>query len=293
MMNKVNVLVLGSEGMLGHVVKGYLKTQPELSVKSAGRSATDDFKMDAEKFETLSALRLQDHDYIINCIGIIKPYCKDNDPAGVQRAIKVNSQFPWELSRLTEKSKTKVLQIATDCVYSGKKGLYAEGEPHDATDVYGKTKSLGEVFSSSSFLNIRCSIIGPEIKGKLSLLEWFLSQKPGAEVNGFSHHLWNGVTTLQFAKLCKKIMAAPGAFEAIRADHHAPHFTPNDTLSKLEMLRTFDRIYGTNLKITEKNVGEPVDRTLATKMGKIDELYGRETIESSVREIKEFARIQN
>jgi dTDP-4-dehydrorhamnose reductase len=291
-MKKTKVLVLGSEGMLGHVVKGYLAKQPELSVQSAGRSKNDDFLLDAENFETLSPLRLDDFDYVINCIGIIKPYCKDNDPVGVQRALKVNAQFPWELSKRIGSS-TKVIQIATDCVYTGKKGKYEEGDAHDPTDVYGKTKSLGEVFNNSNFLNIRCSIIGPEVKGKLSLLEWFLSQKSGSEVNGFSHHLWNGVTTLQFAKLCKKIMAAPGSFEAIRADHHAPHFTPNDTLSKLEMLKVFDRVYNQGLKIAEKNVGESVDRTLSTKFRKIEELYGHETIESSVREIKEFVASLN
>lgn len=40
-----------------------------------------------------------------------------------------------------------LIQIATDCVYSGKKGDYLESDLHDPTDVYGKTKSLGE-FSS-------------------------------------------------------------------------------------------------------------------------------------------------
>ena len=98
-----------------------------------------------------------------------------------------------------------MIQIATDCVYSGKTGGYNEDSLHDALDAYGKTKSLGEV-RSSTFLNIRSSIIGPEINHKVLLLEWFLKQPKGAVLNGFSNHLWNGVTTLQFAELCLTII---------------------------------------------------------------------------------------
>ena len=82
------------------------------------------------------------------------------------------------------------MQIATDCVYSGKKGSYNEDDLHDALDVYGKTKSLGEA-QSPNLLNIRCSIIGPEQGKHVSLLEWFLTQEPGAKLQGFAHHHWN------------------------------------------------------------------------------------------------------
>jgi len=115
--------------------------------------------------------------------------------------------LPHALAQATAKvlPMAKVLQIATDCVYSGKTGNYDEAAKHDALDVYGKTKSLGEV-NARHVLNIRCSIIGPELKGRLSLLEWFLSQPTGARVNGYAHHQWNGITTLQFAELCVMLM---------------------------------------------------------------------------------------
>ena len=80
------------------------------------------------------------------------------------------------MSEYTSKNNIKVIQIGTDCVYSGKKGLYSETDKHDPLDVYGKSKSLGEVFDGSALI-IRCSIIGPEFKKQKSFLfEWFLNQ---------------------------------------------------------------------------------------------------------------------
>ena len=36
------------------------------------------------------------------------------------------------------------LIISTDCVFNGEKGNYNENSIKNATDIYGKTKSLGE-----------------------------------------------------------------------------------------------------------------------------------------------------
>ena len=41
--------------------------------------------------------------------------------------------------------KTKIFQIATDCVFSGKIGGYNELSNHDDLDIYGVSKSMGEV----------------------------------------------------------------------------------------------------------------------------------------------------
>ena len=119
-------------------------------------------------------------EYVINCIGIIKPYINSDNSSDIIKAIKVNSLFPYKLAQTNK----KIIQIATDCVWNGMRGKYLETDPHDAEDIYGKTKSLGEVYSHN-FLNLRCSIIGPEKKGYLSLLEWFLHQPKNAEIKGY------------------------------------------------------------------------------------------------------------
>ena len=59
-------------------------------------------------------------------------------------AIKINTLFPYILSEIGERNSANIIHITTDCVWSGKEGNYNEDSPHDALDVYGKTKSLGE-----------------------------------------------------------------------------------------------------------------------------------------------------
>src|SRR6188768_1202155 len=191
------VIVLGATGMLGSMVCSYLKRNSDFEVVGTTRGTFDARKFVAGETQK-EELRA---DTIINCIGVIKPFCKDTDRQGVIHAIEVNALFPHRLAAEAKRVGARVIQIATDCVYSGAKGDYIETDAHDALDVYGKSKSLGEVFDGS-LLNIRCSIIGPELKSKSSLLEWCLSNRDGATLSGFAHHRWNGVTTLQFAQLC-------------------------------------------------------------------------------------------
>jgi len=269
MTKKTSIIVLGKTGMLGSVVCAYLKKNKNFKVIGTQRNESKDvnikffdvleFIADQDKFNFL-----KEADYIINCIGIIKPYCKDNDPEGVIKAIWVNALFPHILSKFLERSKPKIIQIATDCVYSGSIGSYLEDAPHDALDVYGKTKSLGEV-QANNLLNIRCSIIGPEIKGKLSLLEWFLSQAEEAELTGFENHLWNGVTTLQFAQLSETIIAKK-IFEKLIRESKVHHYTPNSTVNKYELLNIFKDVFKKNVKITKGKAPLAVDRTLKTKL---------------------------
>ena len=187
--------------------------------------------------------------YIINCIGIIKPWCRDDDPAGVKNAIVVNALFPHLLSDAcaAHDPEIKIITIATDCVYSGNKGNYTENDPHDPLDVYGKTKSLGEV-RQSNFLNIRTSIIGPELTGKKSLLEWFLSNPDGTTLNGFTHHYWNGMTTLQFAQLCDRIITE-GSFDKLRKINHVIHWVENESVNKYELLKIFNDVFERKINI--------------------------------------------
>lgn len=222
------ILVTGKTGMLGSMVAKTLG----MEAKATGRDEFDAAKPDI-------AL-LAGAEWVINCIGIIKPYCDD-----VLKATVVNAVFPHVLPERT-------IQIATDCVYSGKAGQYRETDPHDATDVYGKTKSLGE---AKHIKNLRCSIIGPEVKNHISLLDWFLSQE---KANGFTNHLWNGITTYHYSKIVQGI---------IREDIELPtlqHIVPGDVVTKAELLRLIAKAYRKDIPVTDTEADEAVDRTLAT-----------------------------
>jgi dTDP-4-dehydrorhamnose reductase len=282
--NKNKILILGKTGMLGSMVYTYLKQNSNSDVQATDR----------EKFDVISFLNknkryhfLHNYDYIINCVGIIKPYCKDDNAQGVYDAIKVNTLFPLELQRFCKNSQTKIIQIATDCVYSGKKGNYVEDDKHDALDVYGKTKSLGEVVASN-FLNIRCSIIGPEIKNKLSLLEWFLNQPSGSTLQGYSKHFWNGVTTLQFAKLCK-VLLMNNNFEKLIKVNSVHHFIPNQNLSKYELLQLFKKYFNKDYRI-KKATTETINRTLSTKYKLLGKIFPETSMEEAIKELADYMK---
>jgi len=271
-----NILVLGSNGMLGSMIFDYLLSTNEYRVfgtyRNIGLSEFYGKKVNEFCFDVL-ALNYKENlkvifnktspNYIINCIGIIKPYCKDEDSVGVYNAIKINSLFPHELSKLIKEHtpNTKIIQIATDCVYDGRDGKYNETSPHNPLDVYGKTKSLGEV-NDPSFLNIRCSIIGPELNNKKSLLEWFLNHETESKLTGFTHHQWNGVTTLQFAQFCHEIISND-KFDSLRKLNSKIHYVINTPLNKFELLLLFQKIFETNFNIEAANLPKPdVKRTL-------------------------------
>ncbi|MFA6533786.1 MAG: sugar nucleotide-binding protein [Patescibacteria group bacterium] len=292
------VLVLGASGMLGSMVYNYLSADSQLEVRGTLRKEEPPFYfLDAENFKAEDLAKILNDcnpDYIINCIGIIKPYCKDDDSVGCLRAIKVNTLFPYLLAEAAKGKKIKIIQIATDCVYSGRQGEYTENTPHDALDVYGKSKSLGEV-QADNFLHLRCSIIGPEKKNKLSLLEWFLSQPAGAELKGFTHHRWNGVTTLQFAKICAEIINQGEDYFAellkISAVHH---FVPNTTVNKNELLHIFAEVFAKSVRIMAvDNISQPVDRTLATNFKLLLKESTTKPLKVALQELKNYIEKHN
>ncbi|MBI4267073.1 MAG: sugar nucleotide-binding protein [Chloroflexi bacterium] len=267
----MKVIVLGASGMLGSMVLDYLSRDLDVQLIATARRRdlihSFESRLDNVEWRRLDAggstvkkivAVLGDAAWAVNAIGVIKPYIHDDNAAEVERAVNVNARFPHLLAHAAEETGCRVLQIATDCVYSGRGGNYTEKDEHDPLDVYGKTKSLGEVYSGSVY-HLRCSIIGPEPKGHISLLDWFLGQSRHASVNGYTNHRWNGVTTLHFAKLCQGIIKRRLALP------HVQHVIPSGSISKAEMLGCFAREYKRgDITITPTNAKVVIDRTLST-----------------------------
>lgn len=201
---------------------------------------------------------IKGNQWVINAIGIIKPLIHDKDPFEVERAIRINSLLPHILAKNADMNGIKVIQIATDCVYSGDKGKYKESDVHDALDVYGKTKSFGEVYFSNVF-HLRCSIIGPEPKEFKSLLGWFLGQRIHSDLKGFTNHRWNGLTTLHFAKICYGIISKDIELS------HVQHVVPDGEVTKFDLLNIFSSYFKReDVSINPFETEIPMDRTLST-----------------------------
>ena len=149
--------------MLGSACMEVVSHDSRIDLIGTARTASDQLlKFDARVDSIATLLEVNKPNWIINCIGVIKPHIDEKVPSSIENAIKVNSEFPILLASAAKKIGAKVIQIATDCVYSGFQGSYIESDLHDATDVYGKTKSLGEV-PASNVMHLRASIIGPEV----------------------------------------------------------------------------------------------------------------------------------
>lgn len=271
------VLVLGSTGMLGHLVLKWLKDDTSLAVDGTHRSTPIDAlwfdaSMGVRGLSTLGEQRGR-YAYIINCIGMTKAKINEEDSRSIRQAIAVNALFPHDLAAWAAERDTRVIHISTDGVFAGIAEAYLEDAPHDCTDVYGKTKSLGDV-RTPDCLTLRCSIIGPDPSGKSGLLEWFKGQPEGKTLVGYTHHLWNGVTTLQFAELCRRIITQE-CFQTIWDESPVHHFCPNLPVSKYDLLQIFRSAFQKDVSITP--VGEtlmPVRRILATHYHSIKRLFG-------------------
>lgn len=246
------LLILGSTGMLGNAVTKHFVSTGTYDIVTTYRDKGVAPEQKSVFFDVLkddlSALP-DDVDYIINCIGVIKPFMAQ-DPAA---AIRINSLFPWQLARWCKERQVGLFHITTDCVFSGKKGKYVETDTHDALDDYGKSKSLGECQGA---MVIRTSIIGEEIHKFASLISWAKSQK-GKTVKGFSTHFWNGITTNWYGKICDKIIQE-GLYE-----EGLFHVFAKDDVSKFQMMQFFNEKYSLQLTI-ENAAPEPCDRTLRT-----------------------------
>ena len=274
MILRKNVLILGASGMLGIEVVRELIKKKNINLHVAIRSLKDKkliqkylgcnisgikfykFKIESNYQANLKKIT-KNKNYIVNCIGIIKPYINEENHLSIKNALQVNSNFPHVLKNCVTK-KVKIFQIATDCVYDGMKGKYNENESHNANDVYGKSKSLGEA-RGKNFFNLRCSIIGKEIKSYKSLLCWFLSQKKGAKIFGFKNHLWNGITTKHFAKIIAVLI-----LKEIKIPNLL-HIIPGDIVNKYELLKIFqNKFQRHDLEISKTNAKVVVNRTLTT-----------------------------
>lgn len=127
---------------------------------------------------------------VINCAGLVK-----NRDYSDFKYILVNGVAPHWIASECDYFNAKLIHISTDCVFSGRRGLYTEDDIPDPVDIYGKSKLAGEVIRHPH-LTIRSSFIG---FGERGLLAWLMSQK--GEVNGYTDSLWNGLTATELARI--------------------------------------------------------------------------------------------
>jgi dTDP-4-dehydrorhamnose reductase len=188
-------------------------------------------------------------DVVINCIGVIN---KLEEKMGEAVTTRLNAELPHEIYRLCRPKGIRLIHISTDCVFSGKKGNYRDDDPPDAADIYGKTKSLGEVKGEGA-LTLRTSIIGRELNNSYGLLEWLISNK-GGKVSGWTNAIFGGLPTLHLSRIIADIIEK-------HPDLSGLYNVSSDPISKYTLLVLINSAFGLNIEITP--VPEPrEDRSL-------------------------------
>jgi len=277
------ILIIGSKGMAGHVMYNYFASINDFEVYAIARNIPENDKSfnvdvsDTTKIQTL--IKTNDFDVVVNCIGILNKDAEENP----SKAVWFNSYFPHLLEEITSNTKTKVIHISTDCVFSGKRGNYTEEDVKDGVGFYAQSKALGEIDNTKD-VTIRTSIIGPEINPNgIGLLHWFLGQPLTSKLNGYSNVYWTGLTTLELAKLIHEIINQniSGLIQVV----------PQDKINKCELLKLFNSIFRNNqLEIIEYDAYK-VDKSLVSK--RQDFNYNVPTYEHMFVDLKTWVLEQN
>lgn len=167
------VLVTGANGQLGKCIKDAAANYPEFEFLFASRREID---IDSE--ESVSNIFSNNHfDYCINAAAYTNVEKAESDK---ENAFQTNAEGVKYLAENCEKYHTTLIQVSTDYVFDGKKGIsYNEEDTTNPLNVYGASKLKGEEYIQDlceAYYIVRTS--------------WLYSQ--------YGHNFYN--TVLRFAK---------------------------------------------------------------------------------------------
>ena len=255
----MRLLILGGAGMLGH--KLWLTAAPRLETWATVRGpralpggfpidpARIVAGVDASDFGTVErAFESVRPDVVVSCIGVVKQRDEAKDPIV---SLTVNSLFPHRLAALCRAGGARLVHISTDCVFAGRTGGYREEDQPDATDLYGRTKHLGEVTGAGA-LTIRTSIIGRELATSQGLVEWFLGQADQAP--GFTHAIFSGLTTVELSRVILREIESPTPLDGLYHVAASP-------ISKYDVLLLLNRAFNRSVTIAPEDAVR-IDRSL-------------------------------
>lgn len=254
------VLLLGSDGMLGSALRRAMPKATALTRKDFDLATP---VWNDRKFQDIVA----DHEYVVNAAGLINRRMDD-----LTALWAVNAVFPQALAALCLASGSQLIHISTDCVFDGKTGLHTEDDAPNATDPYGLSKALGE--NAAAMMVLRTSIIGPEDKNFYSLLCWVLAQEQ--PITGYEDHLWNGVTTIELARVISGIIEQ----KKFKTGIHNVH---GEDISKADLIAMILDVFGKKTLLIRGKGPYPSDKRLRSVRDGFDIAPLRAQIETLAR----------
>jgi dTDP-4-dehydrorhamnose reductase len=259
------VLVIGASGMLGHMLvrvlslhhrvigttsNSYDKLSPLARILDKNNWID---QVDVRNLSTVErAICAANPDVIINCVGLIK---QKMDTKNNSDAIQINSLFPHQLAEICLRFDARLIHFSTDCVFQGTPGLKRITDSPNATDLYGLSKFLGEL-TNWPCITLRTSIVGRQLIGTESLVEWAISQR-GMTVSGYKNAIYTGITTKQLSQIVKNLIENFPNLSGLYQVASSP-------ISKFELLSKLNCLMNLNLNIepeTEFHCDRSLDNT--------------------------------
>lgn len=262
-----NVYIFGATGMLGSAVTKYFLNNTDAQVTALCRYKSKPvlesycpgdqiriFDPSPNHSHTLNLLDITEGDYLLNCIGTIKPHIHKD----INAAVYTNSIVPWLLSQHALRTRSRLIHVTTDCIFNGTQGYYNETHNMTQNDVYSHSKFAGELMIRDTAMVLRTSIIGPEVHNNSSLVEW-VKQQAHKSINGYTNHFWNGVTTNTYARILHQIIKDNMWTPGMRHIHSPNALSKHDLV--LDIIKHFN-VEGVTVKPhTDTHY---IDRTLST-----------------------------
>ena len=245
----MRVMVLGVTGMLGNAMFRVLSENADLVVYGTARSESSK-RYFAENLQSqiVAGVNVENHDslvkvfadvqpnIVVNCVGLVKQLADANDPL---QAVPINTLLPHRLAVLCQATAARLIHISTDCVFSGSKGEYLETDFPDGYDLYGRSKLLGEVDYPHA-ITLRTSIIGHELSGHRSLVNWFLAQQ--SSVKGFTRAIFSGLPTVELATVVRDVVLP-------HQELHGLYHVASKPINKFDLLQLVAKAYGKSIEI--------------------------------------------
>ena len=257
----MKILILGISGMLGNALYRYFTSCPGIETYGTSRSSSclgffnqkgqENIisNVDVERSDSLlKVMNTVKPDVVINCIGVVKQLKQAYEPL---ESIPINSILPHRLAEVCRAFKARLIHISTDCVFSGNKGFYKESDLPDATDLYGRSKLLGEV-NYPHAITLRTSIIGHELTGARSLVDWFLAQQ--SRVKGFTKAVFSGFPTIEIARIIHEYVLPQPKLNGL-------YHVAAEPINKFDLLTMVKAVYKTDIDI-EPSEELVIDRSL-------------------------------
>lgn len=272
----MKILVLGCNGMAGHLISLYFKEQGYEVIgfaRSASQFLDKTIIGDASDMPLIKHILYEgNYDAVINCIGLLNQFAENNKAM----AVLLNSYLPHYLVEITKNTQTKIIHMSTDCVFAGNNGPYYEDSFPNGTTFYDRSKAMGEI-NNDKDLTFRNSIIGPDIKETgIGLFNWFMKQENS--IGGYTGAIWTGVTTYTLAKAMEAALKQnlTGLYNLVN----------NESINKYDLCSLFNKYFKAGEIEIYPNDKLQLDKSLRRKRN--DFSFIVPSYEQQIKEMREW-----